>query len=155
MIVTQSNQSARPKNILDYLKIDKNTASLRTKEFYSRIAGLMSFHKIDNETAVAILKSFESRFGMADEVEFRLEKFDNFLNAIDNRDNLVDSVKSMGLLSMAELENHAQETGDWLPAIKKSFEKYDVKPEELVRHKSDLKEPNDNQANALGPKAIV
>lgn len=155
MIVTQSNSSARPKTLLDYLKIDKSLASLRTKDLYSKIAGLFAFHKIDEETAMAIFKSFEARFGMADDLEFRLEKFDSFLKAIDTRENLIDSVKNVGLLSMSELENHAQETGDWLPAIKKAFEKYDVKPEEMVRHTSDLKEKDDSQANAVGSEANI
>lgn len=85
-----------------------------------RIKGAFSYQKIDDETAVAIIESFEGKFGKAESVIDRLSKFDNFLSVIGNRQDMIDSVKSMGMLSHAEAELQAVETGDWPSAIKRN-----------------------------------
>lgn len=81
---------------------------------FAEMQGILFANAIDRETALGIVKSFESRFGQAEDSSIRVNKFLNFLKGFEhNRDNLLGAIKSMGLYSKAELEEYARETGDW------------------------------------------
>lgn len=104
-----------------YLQLpERSRLTNREIDLLVRIKGAFAFHKIDDETSASILESFERKFGTSDDVIGRLTKFDNFLSVIGNRQGLIDSVKSLGMLSKEETELQAVETGDWVSAIKRN-----------------------------------
>jgi len=77
------------------------------------ILSIMMTQDIDGETSVGIIKSFESKFGMHEDSNERVSKFLKFIKQIKGKEPLLQTVKSLGLLSKAELEQYALETGDW------------------------------------------
>lgn len=91
------------------------------------IARIVSSQGIDMETAAGIARSFEERFGRGDDTKARVGKFLNFLRGISGgKEALLDTVKSLGLYSKAELEEYAKETGDWSPFLRR-IEKEGIK----------------------------
>lgn len=103
------------------------------------IASVFGSRKIDEETGVAIIKSFEDRFGKLDDAHLRVNKFREFISDLhkstDSKQPFIDSVKSLGLLSKNELEEYAKETGDWSHFLKRSA--------------------HDSKLDAMGPEAKV
>lgn len=87
-----------------------------------KIQAIFAKHAIDEETGVGILQSFEHRSITPDDIHLRVDKFANFVQSINSnsRTPFIDSVKNLGLLSKSELEEHAKETGDWTPLLKRS-----------------------------------
>ncbi len=107
------------------------------------IKGAFAFHKIDDETAIAIMQSFEGKYGKGESVADRLSKFDKFLSKVGNRQDLIDSVKSLGMLSKEEIESQAQENGDWISVIKRTDAD------------NKRKEERDNQENETRSQAVI
>jgi hypothetical protein len=130
--------------LLSFLGFTKSSSiPLSVLQSILHISSVFTSHRIDNETGVSILKSFEDRFGKMDDIHLRVSKFHDFVNNINstasNKAPFIDSVKSLGLLSKAELEEHAKETGDWSHFLKRS--------------EQDSK--NANQTNVVGSEAKV
>lgn len=143
MVIGASSHSLRTAGIYSYLKIDDKKLNQNERQLLAEIMGILARHKIDGETGAGILKSFESKSKPKDSLDKRLESFCKFLNSVDHREGLIDSVQNLGMLSKEELEEQARETGDWVSVIK--------------RNESDnrRKEERDNQANALRPAPEV
>ena len=123
-ILGTSPSLLRKSSIKDYIKLSKKDS--KSSGTYLKIAKILSKQHIDDETALAIFKSYEHNFGMKYENDIRLDKFLSFLSGMDSRDSLIDSVRNIGMLSIQELEEQATKTGDWIPAIKKSFQEVRV-----------------------------
>lgn len=103
----------RFKTLESYLNI-KNPSPKLVK-ILGYIEALMSLNNIDGETQVALLQSFEEKTKISGDSEVRLSKFSKFLESVGDRENLIDTVKDMGMLSTDELEKQAVETGNWMP----------------------------------------
>lgn len=87
-----------------------------------KIQAIFAKHLIDEETGIGILQSFEQRSAPLDDIHLRVDKFATFVQSIktDSKTPFIDSVKNLGMLSKNELEEHAKETGDWTPFLKRS-----------------------------------
>ena len=132
--------SSKIKTLLEALGFAKQSSiPIALLQPILKISGVMSAHGIDEETTVALLKSYESRFGTLDDPHLRVSKFHDFVASIHaaghGRNAFIDQVKNLGLLSKSELEEHAKETGDWSHFLKR------------VEH--------DNQPNVARPEAAV
>lgn len=125
VIISASGSSMGAYNLSTYLGVDKKNLTTSERETLMDILGTLSYHRIDGETAVAIFKSFEMKVKPHEEFSRRINSFKSFLDTIDHRDNLIDSVKNLGMLSKAELEEQAQQNGDWISVIKRN-EKDDI-----------------------------
>lgn len=79
----------------------------------SQILNLLGLNQIDEETGLGILRSYESKFGAADDSAHRLDRFHGFLTSMQTKEGILDSIKSVGLYSKSEMEEYAKETGDW------------------------------------------
>ena len=77
------------------------------------MAQILSSHQIETETSVELIRSFELKFGKNEEPKFRVDRFLNFIRQSKEKGPLLDTVKDLGLLSKAELEEYGLETGDW------------------------------------------
>lgn len=99
------------------------------------LTGIFSQRKIDDETANALLKSYEAKFGMPDDIYLRVNNFHKFIKGIHEttltRDPFIDQVKNLGLLSKSELEEYAKDTGDWSHFLKRADKTVD-KPLEVI-----------------------
>ena len=83
------------------------------------ITQVLSKEGVDAETASGIIKSFELKAGQAEDSKQRVGKFLNFLRQCSGKTGLLDTVKSLGFYSKAELEEYAKDTGDWTPFLKR------------------------------------
>jgi hypothetical protein len=133
------------KTIAKYLNLpDLKHLTDKEIDLIVKIKGTLSLHGIDDETAVGILESYEGKYGKSEELGQRLERFSTFLGMAGNRENLIDSVKNLGLLSHSELETQAQETGDWVSVIKKNQPYRSLadidNPKDAVGSKTDLQQ---------------
>lgn len=118
--VSASGDGVASSDLFSYLGISKREMAPSQMKTLMDIMGVLSFHRVDGETAVAILKSFEMKMKAPEDFGRRIANFKTFLDTIDHRDNLIDSVKNLGMLSKSELEAQAQENGDWLSVIKRN-----------------------------------
>lgn len=90
----------------------------------AQLLGIFAERRIDDETAVAILRSFETQNGRLDDAHLRVNRFSKFIHGLhastNSRQPFIDTVKNLGLLSKNELEEHAKETGDWTHFLKRA-----------------------------------
>ena len=143
LVYAQPN-NAPTMSLPEYFKMDLSKLSDREKNSYMDIIGALFVHKVDKETCLAIAKSFEEKYGRGgDDLGTRLDKFKGFLKLFDSKTDLIQSVKNLGMLSKSDLEEYAQETGNWLPSIKRTMQD------------ERKKEENANQANETRPEAVV
>lgn len=133
IVIAGSGASLHANDIYSYLGIDKKKLGDIERKLVVEILGVLAYHKIDSETGLGILKSFELRSKPKDDLDKRLESFQEFLNSVDHRTDLIDSVKNLGMLSKDELEEQARETGDWIPVVRRNA--YDVKRKEERDHR--------------------
>ena len=86
----------------------------------SQVRAVLSVGGIDDETSVQLLRSYEERHGQAESTPERLGKFLEFLKTFKgDRGGMLDTVKNLGYLSKNLLEEHAKETGDWGPFLRR------------------------------------
>jgi hypothetical protein len=129
MIVATSGNSMVKHSLNSYLNIrDRKKLTDDELDLLVKIKGKLSVHSVDDESAIGILKSLENRSGFSDSLKQRLTRFDKFLSSIGNRNDLIESVSNLGMLSKEELETLARESGDWTQVIKK-LDKPEVKSE--------------------------
>lgn len=133
---TPSNSPAI--SLPEYFSINPAALSDRERNSYSDIVKSLFTHKIDKETTIAIVKSFEERYGGAtDDLLTRLSKFKTFLSMFDSTTDLVQSVKNLGMLSKSDLEEYAKETGNWLPSIKQNAEYHGNSTPSIIAKKEE------------------
>lgn len=104
------------KSIREYLGLTGKSSLINKK--MSQIYSIMALHSVDEETCLALLKSFELHH-KSDDITGRLDNFLKFISSISERDDLIGTVKSMGMLSKSELEQQAVLTGNWIPFMKR------------------------------------
>jgi len=137
IVIGAGSGSLKKADLYNYLNIDRKRLNDKDRMALMEIMGILAYHKIDTETGVGIFKSFEAKSKPKDGLGRRLESFQKFLKSVDHRNDLIDTVQNLGMLSKEELEEQARETGDWVPVIKRN---------EVDNRR---KEERDNQANAL------
>lgn len=118
-IVVGIPSNIRFNNIMEYLNLREFKITTEERRFLSKIYEILEDRKIDGETSVAILQSFENKLSHLDGTIDRLRSFHKFLDKIPDRSDLMSSIKDMGLMSKSELENSANETGNWLPFMRR------------------------------------
>lgn len=91
----------------------KNALDPRISKDFLALMALFQKHKVDDETALEVVRSYERKFGQAETTAARLGKVFKFLSSIEERGDLVATVRDLGMASKAELEEYAVETGDW------------------------------------------
>lgn len=136
-----SNVSFR--NIRNYLGLSNKKLSVKQQELIDSISLLLTAKGVDAETAVSIFQSFENKISRAEGVDHRLSSFNKFIQSISSKDDLVETIKDFGLMSKAELEQKAVETGNWIPFMKR------------VESDKQKEIADANQPNELGSKATV
>lgn len=107
------------KNFLDHLNLGREPVGMKTLDLLVKLRVAIEKRGLDEESAVAVLQSFEAQFGAAETPMKRLEKFVGFVQSIDEKANLIDTVKDLGLLSKSELEEQAIASGNWIPFMKR------------------------------------
>ena len=111
-------QSVQP-NLELHLRIPKDQAD-PASALLSQVRAVLTVGEIDDETSVHLLRSFEERHGQAESTPERLTKFLEFLKTFKgDRGGMLDTVKNLGYLSKNLLEEHAKETGDWGPFLRR------------------------------------
>lgn len=129
-------------SLFEYLGLDSQRLNSRSLEVVIRVLGKLSILGIDPESSVELISSYEKKFGQSENSYKRLEKFDEFIKEFNSKQSLLEVADNIGLLSKAELEEQALETGNWIPFMKRV-------------QKDKEKESDDNKADALGPKADI
>ena len=116
--------SSPPQSVLGYFGFtpDKSIPVSILEKLLS-LTSILKSNRIDDETAVAFMRSYEDKYGKLDDAHLRITKLNEFAKALDasgSRSGFIDNVKLAGMLSKNELEEQAKETGDWGAFLKRS-----------------------------------
>ena len=119
------SQQKSIKSLLEYFGYTNDKSipiSLLTS--LQRIYDILALHQVDTETAVGLIKSYEAKVGQLEDAHLRIDRLKQFVEGVHangaDHHTFVDQVKNMGLMSKSELEEHAKETGDWAPFLKRA-----------------------------------
>ncbi len=136
------------KNLRAYLGLDKQKLTPIQDTLINSISTLMTAKGIDAETAIAIFQSFENKIGNSlsdnnntETIIDRLMRFNSFLSFIEHKSDLMATIKDFGLMSKAELEQTAIETGNWIPFMKR------VEKDKLAEEAGESEEEKPNESN--------